>query len=468
MNTCRTITLFSLLLLAHGCGGYRSHMQRGEAFLAKDNGKSAIRMYEQALAARPGNPKATLGMARAMILAGEPAGAIGLAQKAVEAEVDGAPAVLAEAHIESGMGSQALPVIEQGLQDDPNNPTLHLLQAEAWMAQRDLDKALAAATRAFDIGGGAPAASLMAWIHVRQGDCSPARALATRASASHFGNGRVQAEAASVFRLCGQSSSLKSTATTARALVHDRGATWIDSAILRGNGEDQEGALRKVSWVRAIFPDDGMVAREMGNLWAHLDEPGRAIQELELALTLPPYTTETRKGVQLAIENSTNMDSDDRRAAIEEIWTAIIQIHESRNNRVGVAEAIGSQIAARRDQAPEDYLRLSDAWEFAGSQEKALEAAVKAIKKDSSHIAARTRCAILYATMGDLEAAVGHARLAWSQNTADLQLTILLGELHLARDNRREARRVFGVGLGHHPDNERLQKGMRRAQGYGR
>ena len=78
-------------------------------------------------------------------------------------------------------------------------------------------------------------------------------------------------------------------------------------------------------------------------------------QELELALTLPPYTTETRKGVQLAIENSTNMDADERRAAIEEIWTAIIQIHESRNNRVGVAEAIGSQIAARRDQAPEDY-----------------------------------------------------------------------------------------------------------------
>ena len=306
----------------------------------------------------------------------------------------------------------------------------------------------------------------MAWIHVRRGECSAAELWLHGRAPVISGTG-ASAESASVFRLCGQSSSLKSTATTARALVHDRGATWIDSAIQRQR-RGSEGALEKLDgfepssltmeWWHAKWAT-------CGPIWMNRGEP---FQELELALTLPPYTTETRKGVQLAIENSTNMEADERRAAIEEIWTAIIQIHESRNNRVGVAEAIGSQVAARRDQAPEDFLRLSDAWDFAGSQEKALEAAVKAIKKTRSHIAARTRCAILYATMGDLEAAVGHARLAWTQNTANLQLTILLGELHLARDNRREARRVFGVGLGHHPDNERLQKGMRRAQGYGR
>ena len=47
--------------------------------------------------------------------AGEPAGAIGLAQKALQSGTDGAAAVLAQAHIESGMGSQALPILEQAL-----------------------------------------------------------------------------------------------------------------------------------------------------------------------------------------------------------------------------------------------------------------------------------------------------------------------------------------------------------------
>ena len=87
----------------------------------------------------------------------------------------------------------------------------------------------------------------------------------------------------------------------------------------------------------------------------------------------------------------------------------IIRIHESRGDKVAVARSIQSQISARRDQAPEDYIRLSQAWDKAGSTENAIAACLKGVNKNSTHLAARTQCARMYAKMGDLESAVGHA-----------------------------------------------------------
>ena len=74
----------------------------------------------------------------------------------------------------------------------------------------------------------------------------------------------------------------------------------------------------------------------------------------------------------------------------------------------------------------------------------------------------------MYAKAGDLESAVGHARLAWTPNQTDADLTVLLGELHLAQGNRREARRIFRIGQGHHPDDPRMADGLSRANRYGR
>jgi tetratricopeptide (TPR) repeat protein len=459
----------AILLILSACGGFRKDLQRGDAFLAKENGSAAMRMYESALQKRPGHPKAELGLARALIYEGEPAGAVELAQGAVDREVDGAIEVLALALLESGQGSQAIPVLEPALVDDPKNPSLHMLQAEAWLAAREIDKALAAAERAFELGGGPQAGSLAGWIHTRKGNCVRARTLAKRASSSFFENARVQAEAASIFRLCGETGSLKATATTARALILDNGENWINSAIRRGNAADQEGALRRLGWLRAMYPNDGLIAREMGLLWWHLGNGERARQEFKAALALPPfYTGGGTQGVFLADRRGDGMSGDERRDAIEKIWDVIIEIHKSENDKVGVAQAIESQLSARRERAPEDYIRLSQAWEKAGDYDKAVEACLKAVKQTTNHMAANTQCAKMYAMLGDLDTAVGHARLAWKQKPEDLELTILLGELYLARNNRREARRIFRIGEGHHPDNPRIQAGLKQASGYGR
>jgi Flp pilus assembly protein TadD len=127
-----------------------------------------------------------------------------------------------------------------------------------------------------------------------------------------------------------------------------------------------------------------------------------------------------------------------------------------------------TQLSLRKDQAPEDYIRISQAWERAGAIDEALAACLKAVKQTTDHTGAHAQCARMYALKGELTLAVGHARLAWEQTPDDVDLTLLLGELYLAQSNRRDARQIFRIGTGHHPDDPRIQEGLQRASGYGR
>jgi tetratricopeptide (TPR) repeat protein len=469
MTTYRTHRSAFVLIFAIACGGFRAKLKQGEIYLERENGSAAIRVYQKALEARPGHPKAELGMARALIIEGEPGGAIELARSALASGHEDAPEVLSIALLENGQGPEALPVIELSLLNQSKEPHLHLIQAEALLSAGHLDRAVSAAERAFELGGGPRAGSLAGWIHTRLGSCSRARSMALRASAISYDDVQIQAEAASIFRICGDDSNLKTTSTTARTLMMDDGEDWIDSAIRRGNGTDQEGALRRLGWLRAMYPDDGIVAKEMGLLWSHLGDHALALEELELSLTLPPLSSEKgSKAIRVANRRVDQMDATEKREAISSIWDEIIGIHKARNDKMGVAGAMESQLAARLDKAPEDYVVVSQAWERAGAYDQAVSACLKAVKQTTNHVEAHTQCARMYAKLGDLKSAVGHARVAFEQRPSDADLTVLLGQLHLAGYNRREARRVFSIGVRHHPDDPRMQEGLREARGYGK
>jgi tetratricopeptide (TPR) repeat protein len=463
----RRILPLVLLSLATACGSSRRALRTADGYLEEGRWSAAIRSYERVLEKKPGEPRALVGVARAWIASGKPEKALVPARVAAEIKAPGSREVLGRALLANGRGADALVPLTTEYEADPGNAQLLLLVAEAHLARGDASSAVSSAESALEHGLGAPASAIAAWAHVRAGNCDRAQSLAGRAITAALTDASIQAEAAAVFRQCGDPDQAAAAASTARTLLVDGPGPWHEATARRSTGGDTEGALRRMSWLRTTFPSDGLFAKDLGGLWLSLDRPQEAAGELAAALKLPPFADGSEvQGIHFADRRADAMGPEKRTAMAIELWKTLANARRTLGDLPGVAQAMEQIAVEGRSTDPNDWIAAAQAWIEAGRPEAGVGAARKAVELRPDHPATQLTAAMVYARIGDSGRAIGHGRIAWNLDPKNLDTALMIGDLYLTRGENREARYVLEIALGHHPGDPRLRAALERAQGY--
>ncbi len=451
----RVWALTAALLMS--CGGSRSQLKKADAYLEDGRPGAAVRAYERVLERDPGHPPALVGIARAWIADGAPERAIVPAQVALELGADGSRPALGAALVHSGRGAEAVDVLAAALAE-PNGGTVdtQLLLAQAQLAAGDLAAATSTAEEAQMSGGGAAAQGLAAWVHARSGGCERATALAARAQTSAMGRAEVQAEAAAVFRHCGDAERAQAAASTARTLQADGPAPWRATAARLSKGGDNEGAARHLSRLRAVWPEEGLIARDLGAVWDSLGAVPRAESELRQALALPPFAVARGDGsVRIVNNQSDALDVDARGAAIRDTQLRLARLRTELGDLPGAAAAIQAVAAADVNDVGQ-WVAAAQAWARAGQARRGLDAVAEAVSRAPRDPAVQAVASTLYARAGDIGRAIGHGRLAWDLDPSNADVALALSALYVERSESREARRVLTETARRTPGDPRL------------
>ena len=452
------------LALGLGCGGTRKLLRDAEGYYAEGRYSAAVRTYERVLEAKPGEPEALVGVARAWLETDQPERAIVPAQVAAETKVPGGKEALVDALVANGRGADARATAEALVAAAPTDPTAHQRQLEALLAAGQLQPAMSAAEKIIELGGGARAMASAAWAQVRVDNCGRATTLASRASAAAVADAGVQAEAAAVFRLCGDAERASATANAARGLLTDNGALWSVQAKRRLDGGDAEGAVRRLSWLRAVYGDDGQIAARLGSAWLKAGDAPRASGELGAALKLAPYiaTNQLASGVHVAYRAADQLSEQDRQVAVTAILRERARADAARGDGDAAAEAQEEALRRSGSRDPAEWLQVAMAWQTAPDPTRGLDAARMAADLAPDSFEARLVLASVLARRRELEQAIGHAQLAFRMRPSDERGALLLGNLLISRGDLREAERVYTDALAANPKSAAVRDALRR------
>ena len=440
--------LILVLAVAAGCGGARKQIRKGDAWLEDGRLSAAERAYRAALDKRPGDPRALVGLARALLASGEPEAALVPAQAALADEQRGAAAVLAQALVAVGRGAEAGPVIDAAVEASPDDTALLALQAESRLARRDLFGARALAAGPLAMADDPRERSLAAWVLSRTGRHDAAVALAVSAAADALNDLQVQAEAGAVFRAAGDAERARGAVRTGagvRVPPYAREAARLDA------GGDREGALRRMAWARALDPGEGRHAAALGTLYLGVGEWTRAAAELEAALDLPPYRIEAQPG-GVRVARPDDLPLEQQRAGIAELQRAAAAAWQAALDGAG--------------GGADDWVRVAELWASAGDDPAAIRAGMRALDEDGGHRSALLSVARAFSRVGELDRAIGYARLAWSRNQGDRDVALALGALYEQRDEPDAAADLYADALRSNPGDARLQEAANRVAGY--
>ena len=461
LRSCAVAIALSCLT---ACNSTRKLLIQAEEYMADERYPAAVRTYDQVLKNSPGEPRALVGLARAWLETKQPEKAITPAQVAAETEVAGGRQVLVDALLANGRGLDALDLAAE-LADSSSNPIAWRRLTEVRLAAGDLPGAVASAEKSLELGGGSSAQSLAAWTHARDGNCERATGLAGRAATGAPNDITVQAEAAAVFRQCMEAAQAQAASSTARTLLNRGPFDEEEEAMRRQKGGDLEGAIRRLSWLRSIYPEEGLYARHLGILWADVKIWGRAEAELVAALRLPPFAiATTAAGVQFADRRSEQLTPDQRQAAVAQIWTELSRVRSQAGDIGGMAEALEERARSLRSTNAEDWLKAAQAWSLSASPARGVEAAMRAVDLAPDSYEARKVATMVLATAGIKDRAIGHGRNAWAIRPGDPELALLLGQLHISRGEMRDARSILTEGFKANPNDPRLHDALRRLE----
>lgn len=422
---------------------------------------AAVRTYDRVLEKRPGEPRALVGLAQAWLQTDQPEKAITPAQVAAETHVPGGEEVLIDALLENGRGKDALTRAERLVADSSDAIAWRRL-TEVRLAAGDIKGASAAAEKSLELGGGSHAQALAAWTHARTGNCDRAVSLASRAATGAIEDIAVQAEAAAVFRQCNDAAQAQGAASTARAILSRGPFDQETSAMRRQRGGDLEGAIRRVSWLRTIYPEEGNYARHLGGLWIEVQMWDRADAELTAALELPPFAISVGSGsVQFADRRSDQLTPEQRTAAVASLWSDLARVRQARGDIDGMALALENRAQTLNSRNPEDWLKAAQAWALSRTPSRGINAALRAVDLAPDSYDARKAATLILATAGAADRAIGHGRHAWAIQPGDPDLAYVLGKLHMARGEYRDARAIITAGLQKTPGDPRLREALR-------
>jgi len=448
------------------CGGTRKLLRQADDYAADQRWTAAVRTYERVLDKKPGQPEALVGIARAWLNTDEPERAIVPAQVAAEAKVAGGTEVLIDALLTNGKGASALTLASERAGADPTSPIARTRLVETQLAKGELAAAAADAEKVVELNGGAPGMALAAWTQARNNNCGRASQVAARAAANALTDVQVQAEAAAVFRLCGDAAAATAAANAARALLMDGPKMWALQADRRAKGGDYEGAVRRYSWMRAVYPDEGPYAAQLGIAYLKAGDGARAAGELESALKMAPYasTGALSSGVHVAYRTADQLGENERQAMVEKLYEALSQAESLRGDRASYARTLEKGLRQKGSRDPAEWLRVVGAWAAAPDPSPGMEAARIAADLAPNAIEPRILMARIHASRGEVDRAVGQAHLAFRSRPKDVELALFLGNLLVVRGERAEAARVYKECLNLNPNDARLQSALSRLQ----
>ena len=449
------------LTLLGGCAGPRHDVRKADAYLIEGRATASVRLYEKALQARPGMPAALVGLARAQLAVGAPEKAVVPAQVALEVGEESARLPLAAALVETGRGKEALPVLGAGPQGREAG-LWHAVHAEALLAAGDRAGARSAAEAAVSAGEAARGHALLAWVALREGK-PEAGDLARRAALDGAADAAIQGDAAAVLRLVGDAPGARDAASLAQTLLPDGPAAWSAGAARVAAGGDAEGAARRAARLRAVYPEEGLYARDLGRAWLAAGDNARAAVELEAALKLPPFFAgESAVGVMRVDRRSDGWSTAERDAERAAVLGDLVRAREASGDLRAVAQAVQEAAAASTDAGA--WVAVAVAWERAGNLDLAVAAGRRAVELDARRGEGHLALARLYGRTRDANRALGHARAAVELLPNSPDAALVLGNLYLARGEVNEAVKVLGVAVAAHPQDARLRAALERAR----
>ncbi len=449
-----------LAMLILGCGPQR-WVKKGESELADNHPNAAARFFERALAKDPSLPAALRGLAASHLVREEPVRAILPAQQALRAGDEEARALLAASLILTGRPKDAKKTLEEGLAKVPGHHAWLRLNVEATLAAGDVAGAAKVAEGLANVER--PIAQAMrGWALARANRMDEAVAVATHLIGIAPDDPRYQAEAAAIFRQAGQAAAQKMAKDIARGHLASSPSDLLREARYREQGGDIEGAIRRLSWARAIYPRSSEVARRLGMNYSRQGEWKRAARELGEALSMPPFA-ENRAvhSVEVAHPGDISRESN-RRAAVVEMATKLGEAHARMGERRLAAAAWQHAVERNPSATVGDYVEVAKAWELAGDFDRMgaiARAASVLAPRDASAQHAMSRA---LAASGNLDAAIGYARMAYDLAPKEVSIAVYLADLYERRSDIKAAREVYKSALRHQPGDTRLLRGLQR------
>ncbi|HCH63185.1 MAG: hypothetical protein CL927_15730 [Deltaproteobacteria bacterium] len=456
-RTARMGVWLAIAVCVSACGSPRKLLKQAESYMEAERYAAAVRTYDKVLQKRPGEPRALVGMARAWLETNQPEQALTPARVAAETLVPGGQEVLIDAMIANGQGADAVERAEKVANDGGDAVAWRRL-AEARLASGDLKGAVGAAEKSLERGGGSLAQSFAAWTHARTGNCGRATSLASRAVTGAPDVVEVQAEAGAVFRHCNDAPAAQAAASTALTLLSRGPFEEEQNALRRQKGGDLEGAIRRISWLRTVYPEQGDYARKLGLMWSDIQIWGRAGLELEAALNLPPYATSQGQGsIQFADRRAEELTPQERADMVARMWTELAKVRQAQNDIPGTAVALENRARTSNSMDPEDWMRAARAWSRSSTPEKGLDASLRAVDLAPDSYEARKISTLVMVQAGMPDRAIGHGRHAWAIKPGDPELALLLARIHMDRGEYRDARAMVSAGLNSAPGDVRLR-----------
>ena len=423
---CATVVV--LALTATACSSARRALRQGDQWMEQDRYKAAARAYERGLESKPDHLDLQLAAAEAWLEAGEPQKALLHARSAYEADTAAATGLLAEALIATFQHDEALAILQAELEADPSAARYGLM-AEARLGQGDLQAATSLAARA-SARGEPRELAFHAWLLARQGETAKATEEANRARKAALDDELVQAEAAAVLLLAGDSGAAEEAAGRAVMYHPEIAQGWAAQAAARQDAGDAEGALRVSMRVFALQPGDAATAWRSGVLWLQLGVPERAADLLSQALELPPYAT-GEVGSSVYVATYSDIDPDERDAARRAMGLALADAYRALGDRPHEGEAL--QIAVDAGAGADAMYRLSQVWKGLGQALDAQAMALEALRADPSHAEASLEVSRWYAENGKVDDAIRYALTGWQQRRGHVELAGWLAQLYEQR-----------------------------------
>jgi len=448
------------MLLALGCGPQK-WVNKGDSERASNHLNASIRSYERALKIDPSMAAALTGMAAAYLAREEPQRAVLPAQRATRAGDVHARALLAKALILTGRAKDARKTIEEGLSSSPSNDAWLLLHVESILAAGDVAGAARAADALANIET-PEALSLRAWVLSRADRDEEAAAVAAQLAKAAPEDPRYQSEAAAIFHASGQTDRRDAAKDKARSYLPSNPSDFLREANFHLKGGDTEGAIRRLSWARAVYPFNSEVARLLGLNYAERAQWDRAARELTAALSMPPFAKKRAvNSVRVAYTGDIRRENM-RRTAVVEIATTLGEAHAQLGQRRLAAEAWQQAVERNPSATADDYVAVAKAWELAGDVDR-MGAVARAVSEMAPRSAeAQHAMSRALAASGNLDAAITYGRRAWDLAPRSVSIAVYLGDLFERRGEPAQARAIYTSTLKHSPGDTRLLLGLQR------
>ncbi len=414
-------------------------LRKADGYFEDGRYKAAARGYELALERRPDEARAIVGAARAWALAGESDRALERAEQARDQQLDGAEEAMARALIDLGRGAEAVDLVDTSTEESA------LLLSEARLAAGDAAGAVDALR---DAGEGPDVLVLRAWATWRRdGDaaCGDALAMVRDAAAVAYEDPAINWDVAGLRLVCGDEEGATDAARQARIFYLDGPDPLHEAGGHRRDGGDLEGAARLLTRAVALYPDEGIITRDLGVVWLEAKEPALAVTMLQRALPLAPYHQDLAAPAEIV--GSGSYDKAAVQAMAGELW-ASLSVALSGTGDAGNATAARERALLLDDDASAtDWAELATAWSKLGGHDQATRAAKKALQLDSADAAVWLTAADVRAHAGDPSDALGYARRAWEIDPGAPAIAVRLAEASLAVGDPHEARRVLETAL---------------------